>query len=568
MSTIKSSAENLTLNADGANNDIILQSNGSNIATVDQAGLLTATTFAGSGANLTALPAAQLTGALPAISGANLTGLPPSGGSVTATADGAISAHQSVILQANGTVKAVAGSTVAENFSLSSATQPYGTEGRDVIGYALDRHNAGKGIIMRRDGSNIKFFVFTTSGTTISYGSEQTHSVGANFRNDTLGVSYCASDKVVFSYVKNGDSQNSTTNACACVATISGTTMSFGSESVVNNSYSNGQTLVCDQSIDDRVATTYLASDSGYKLRMKAGTISGTTITWSGAVQITSDNADGWCMDYDNTRYVCVLKDHGGGYVGRAIAMTISGNTVSSGSLVTFDSTTHANHSKVAINPNNKDEFLVCNRVKNDDYPQVILGSISTNSISFGSFSTLVSKNVGTPVIKWNKNSEDKFIIWYVDEDKSVADGRVEFYVGTLSGSSWSFGSAIILTQTEGHHGGMTIAFDQRTDGADKFYYLYRDNGNDTTHRIGQMGGASSTNLTATNFLGFADAAYSDTNTATVLVNSAISTQSSLTPLTKYYVQTNGTLGTSAASPSVLAGTAIASTKLLIKEEL
>ena len=29
MSTIKSSAENLTLNADGANNDVIIQSNGS-----------------------------------------------------------------------------------------------------------------------------------------------------------------------------------------------------------------------------------------------------------------------------------------------------------------------------------------------------------------------------------------------------------------------------------------------------------------------------------------------------------------------------------------------------------
>ena len=38
MSTIKSSAENLTLNADGANNDIIFQSNGSNVATLDQAG--------------------------------------------------------------------------------------------------------------------------------------------------------------------------------------------------------------------------------------------------------------------------------------------------------------------------------------------------------------------------------------------------------------------------------------------------------------------------------------------------------------------------------------------------
>jgi len=75
VSTIKSSAENLTLNADGANNDIIFQSNGSNVATLDQAGLLTATTFAGSGASLTALPAAQLTGTLPAISGANLTGI-------------------------------------------------------------------------------------------------------------------------------------------------------------------------------------------------------------------------------------------------------------------------------------------------------------------------------------------------------------------------------------------------------------------------------------------------------------------------------------------------------------
>ena len=50
MSTIKSSAEHLTLNADGANNDIIFQSNGSNVATLDQAGTLTATTFSGTGA--------------------------------------------------------------------------------------------------------------------------------------------------------------------------------------------------------------------------------------------------------------------------------------------------------------------------------------------------------------------------------------------------------------------------------------------------------------------------------------------------------------------------------------
>jgi hypothetical protein len=66
VSTIKSSAENLTLNADGANNDIIFQSNGSNVATLDQAGTLTATTFTGAATDATKLPLAggTLTGAV------------------------------------------------------------------------------------------------------------------------------------------------------------------------------------------------------------------------------------------------------------------------------------------------------------------------------------------------------------------------------------------------------------------------------------------------------------------------------------------------------------------------
>jgi len=42
---------------------------------IDATGVITATSFKGSGANLTSLPAANLTGTLPAISGANLTGI-------------------------------------------------------------------------------------------------------------------------------------------------------------------------------------------------------------------------------------------------------------------------------------------------------------------------------------------------------------------------------------------------------------------------------------------------------------------------------------------------------------
>ena len=94
MSTIKSSDEHLTLNADGSSKDIKFQANGVEKASISSAGAFTSTTIdatkltgdvpdasfpstlpAASAANLTAIPAANITGTLPAISGANLTGI-------------------------------------------------------------------------------------------------------------------------------------------------------------------------------------------------------------------------------------------------------------------------------------------------------------------------------------------------------------------------------------------------------------------------------------------------------------------------------------------------------------
>ena len=57
MSTIKSSDEHLTLNADGSSKDIKLQANGVEKGSLSSTGVMTATSFAGSGANLTNLPA-------------------------------------------------------------------------------------------------------------------------------------------------------------------------------------------------------------------------------------------------------------------------------------------------------------------------------------------------------------------------------------------------------------------------------------------------------------------------------------------------------------------------------
>ena len=89
MSTIKSSDEHLTLNADGSSKDIKFQANGVEKASISSSGAFTSTTIdatkltgnlpAVNASALTNLTAANLTGALPAISGANLTGLPAGG---------------------------------------------------------------------------------------------------------------------------------------------------------------------------------------------------------------------------------------------------------------------------------------------------------------------------------------------------------------------------------------------------------------------------------------------------------------------------------------------------------
>jgi len=60
MSTIKSSDEHLTLNADGSGNDIKFQSNGSEVASISDGGVVTATSFSGSGANLTGVGVAGI----------------------------------------------------------------------------------------------------------------------------------------------------------------------------------------------------------------------------------------------------------------------------------------------------------------------------------------------------------------------------------------------------------------------------------------------------------------------------------------------------------------------------
>ncbi len=57
MSTIGTNSEDLILNADGSGSDIKFKSNGSEVASISDGGVVTATSFAGSGASLTGITA-------------------------------------------------------------------------------------------------------------------------------------------------------------------------------------------------------------------------------------------------------------------------------------------------------------------------------------------------------------------------------------------------------------------------------------------------------------------------------------------------------------------------------
>ena len=200
MSTIKSSAENLTLNADGANNDIIFQSNGSNVATLDQAGLLTATTFAGSGASLTALPAAQLTGSLPAISGASLTGIP----SIDVDADGWARIRDTTDMDSAAVVDWTTSIHLGSNCTESGGRITVGTAGWYLVSFHLSNASAfadNMDMYLRKNASRQLGHIFWQGNTEINY-------LGV----DATVLVECAADDILDIYGNGyfaGDTNNS-----------------------------------------------------------------------------------------------------------------------------------------------------------------------------------------------------------------------------------------------------------------------------------------------------------------------------------------------------------------------
>lgn len=151
-----------------------------------------------------------------------------------------------------------------------------------------------------------------------------------------------------------------------------------------------------------------------------------------------------------------------------------------------------------------------------------------------------------------------KIIIAY----KSVSDSDGKVIVGTVSGTSISFASPASFSTANTTY--TNVIYNPDTN---ESIISFPDGGNSSKGTsIIYDPEVSYVPLTSENYIGISRSGAADTANAIVTTKGGIAENlSGLTAGQSYYVQTDGTLSTTAGDPSVFAGTAVSATKLIVK---
>jgi hypothetical protein len=261
--------------------------------------------------------------------------------------------------------------------------------------------------------------------------------------------------------------------------------------------------------------------------------------------------------DTNAQKVVIAYSDGGNSDYGTAIVGTVSGTSISFGTAVVFESAT-TYYISATYDPNAQKVVIAYRDSGNFAYGTAIVGTVSGTSISFGTAVVFESATAYDISATYDANAQ-KVVIAYTDGGNSDYGTAI---VGTVSGTSISFGTAVVFESAYSLTSSATY-----NANAQKVVIAYTDNGNSGYGTAVVLTAEStSTNLTAENYIGISDAAYSDATTATIqIVGSVDDAQTGLTAGQKYFVQGDGSLGLTADSPEVFAGTAVSSTQLIVK---
>ena len=551
---------------------------------VQVSGVVTATSFHGDASQLTNLPAA--------------------GSSLQATASGTLADGDTTIVNTDGTVSAVtqvgsgwiatlggSGSDHGEGVTVDSSGNVY------IIGYTNSAGEGGNELIVAKYNSSGSIQWQKTLGTNTAYRNDD---MGKAITSDGSGNIYVAGktnytsgydSMMLAKYDSDGNLQWQKT---------------FGDSNSGESVYgivldSSGNIFVCGDTTKNMTSIGALVvkfDNSG-------------NLEWQRTLDAAqSQNLHGIAIDSSDNVYVGGMGAVSGYYHYLLAKYDNSGNFVwqrkfgnssmtSYGRGITVDSSDNVYIIGHVIIGSDIDSVLVKYDADGNYQWKASLDSSGHNiqTYAVGSDSSdnvyITGLGVGNNMLIAKYDS-----LGNVDWQRSLGESNVQVAYGItvdnsghvyVNGFTQSTGSPIILTAKlpsdgtgTGTYGTLTYAQSTLSTGApasltDSASSLTPASGNlgspangafleNTVNLTPSVNSMASTNLTSENYIGISDGAYSDGQTATIqLIGSVDDAQSSLTPGQKYYVQGDGTLSTTAGSPSVLAGKAISSTKLAIK---
>jgi hypothetical protein len=273
--------------------------------------------------------------------------------------------------------------------------------------------------------------------------------------------------------------------------------------------------------------------------------VSGTGISFGSEVEFNT-TGDGYDLaSIGSSKVVIAYKDVGNSGHGTAIVGTVSGTSISFGSEAVYEAATTGN-TDTGIASIGSDKVVISYQDEgNSDNGTAIVGTVSGTSISFGTavvFEAAATKKTNTTSV-----GNNKVVVVYQDDGNS---DKGTYAVGTVSGTAITFDAPVIFNSNPSDDMAVVSPEDN------KVAISWGVHSDESGSRLGQ---AVVTTIEDRGSLATG-------KTATIQVGGAISTiQGGLTAGQQYFVQTDGTIGTTAATPSVIAGTAISATDLIVK---
>jgi len=284
-------------------------------------------------------------------------------------------------------------------------------------------------------------------------------------------------------FVASGTIGNGATvalNSDGTVSVVAGVPESAGTAVVFESADSSYISATYDANAQKVVIAYRDDGNSGYGTAI-VGTVSGTSISFGTAVVFESASSLFMSAAYDSNAQKVVIA-YTSSY-GTAVVGTVSGTSISFGTAVVFESAT-SYYISATYDSNAQKVVIAYQDYDNSGYGTAIVGTVSGTSISFGTAVVFESADSYYISATYDANAQ-KVVIAYTDGGNSYYGTAI---VGTVSGTSISFGTAVVFESAASYY--MSAAYDSN---AQKVVIAYRDDGNSGygTAIVGTVSGTS-----------------------------------------------------------------------------